>query len=158
MSKFTRTIRSNRFKTILTFVLLAILSISVIGIGVKLNSMVTTKEIPSYSFQRGYVDENGACKTDDLTRSVYSDIINVDGLECSVKNDDIKYQLFYYDETNAFISASAELTDDYTASTDSSLPDNAKYVRIVISPINGDVVTIGNYLVYASHLSITVSK
>lgn len=158
MSKFKRTIRSSRFKTILTFVLLAILSISVIGIGVKLNNMTTTQELPAYSFQRGYVDTSGVCKLDDLTKGVYSDVVNVDGLEIKVNKNDVKYQLNFYDENNAFVGSSAELTSDYKASADNTLPTNAKYVRIEIMPINGDVITVGNYLVYAAHLDITYNK
>ena len=158
MSKFKRTIRSSRFKTILTFVLLTILSISVIGIGVKLNNMTTTKELPTYSFQRGYINESGSCKTDDLTTGVYSDLINIDGLEIKVLKQDVKYQINYYDENNNFLQTSSDLTVDYSSASDVSLPTNAKYVRIEIMPTNGDVVTIGNYLVYASHLQITYYK
>lgn len=158
MSKFKRTIRSSRFKTILTFVLLTILSISVIGIGVKLNNMSTTKELPTYSFQRGYINETGSCKTDDLTIGIYSDLITVDDLEIKVLKDDVKYQINYYDENNNFLQSSTDLTSDYSSASDVSFPAEAKYVRIEIMPNNGDVVTIGNYLVYASHLEITYSK
>ena len=158
MSKFRRTIRSSRFKTILTFVLLTILSISVIGIGVKLNNMSNTKELPAYSFQRGYIDETGICKIDDLTKSVYSDIISVDGLEIKVEKNDVKFQLNFYDENGNFLGVSEEMTQDYKASADDTIPENAKLVRLEIMPLNGDVITLGNYLVYAGHLEIIYNK
>ena len=120
--------------------------------------MTTTQELPAYSFQRGYVDTSGVCKLDILTQSVYSDVINVDGLEIKVNKNDVKYQLNFYDVNYTFISSSEELTSDYKASADNTLPTDAKYVRIEIMPITGDTVTSGNYLVYASHLDITYNK
>ena len=50
------------------------------------------------------------------------------------------------------------MTQDYKASADDTIPEDAKLVRLEIMPLNGDVITLGNYLVYAGHLEIIYNK
>lgn len=138
---------------IVSLALTLITAISIIT-AVKLNDSIKTKEIGWTSYSIGSLN----VETGKLEESRYSirteDYITLDGFICEISEDaEITYRLFFYDKDKAFIEASDDLTDDF-----STVVENAKYVRIVITPITDVEFSLTNISTYAKQLTVTVNK
>ena len=82
----------------------------------------------------GLNDANG--KFEESKKTIYTkDAFECYGLEVSLDFDNnIKYQLFYYDENNEFIGSSDIMTSTFD-SDDTLMPYETKYCRIEVTPI-----------------------
>lgn len=142
-------------------VMLAVLCIAVIVLvgtvtvlAIQLNR-TTTATLFGTAYAVGTLDENG--KAAESKENIYTkDLISVDGLKITVKEKaDVQYKLYFYDADKAFVSASEEwLTADF----DGTIPETAKYVRIVIDPIEDNEVFVFEVLGYANQLTVTYNK
>lgn len=135
-------------------VLLALIG-AVIGLAVKLNRQTDIQRLGGEAYSIGILDEMGEKK--DGNTSIYTRrAIAVDGLTCKLKfNAKIKYKLFFYDEDDAFISSTEDLTADFDGK---GIPGNADSVRIMITPLEDDRVTLTEVLDYAKQLTVTVNR
>ena len=159
MSRFVRKMKTNKFKFIITFVLISILSIAVIGLSFKLNNSLSTETIKASAYS--------VCQLDDSTGKIaesegylVSDFINADGLKCELKKDaEISYRVFAYDENKTFIGATDSLSEDATLS-DLGLEniENVKYVRIQIMPLADSNISFIEVSGYVGQLTVTVNK
>lgn len=165
MKNFFRRIR---WKEILCFVLLAAIGIgAIVGIA----SALTTKEkqVSSFAFARGAIDENGEYVESD--RSIYTeDLIECHGLRIEPDFEATgTYQVFYYSDAKVFVGAS-ELFDCasdgiYKKGDSYSF---AKYCRVVYTPevpkdddgyIDEDFkIRFYNLFSYADQINIYVNK
>lgn len=142
-------------------VMLAVLCIAVIVLvgtvtvlAIQLNR-TTTATLFGTAYAVGTLDNNG--KVAESKENIYTkDLISVDGLKITVKEKaDVQYKLYFYDADKAFVSASEEwLTADF----DGTIPETAKYVRIVIDPIEDNEVSVFEVLGYANQLTVTYNK
>lgn len=142
-------------------VMLAVLCIAVIVLvgtvtvlAIQLNR-TTTATLFGTAYAVGTLDDNG--KVAESKENIYTkDLISVDGLKITVKEKaDVQYKLYFYDADKAFVSASEEwLTADF----DGTIPETAKYVRIVIDPIEDNEVFVFEVLGYANQLTVTYNK
>lgn len=142
-------------------VMLAVLCIAVIVLvgtvtvlAIQLNR-TTTATLFGTAYAVGTLDDNG--KVAERKENIYTkDLISVDGLKITVKEKaDVQYKLYFYDADKAFVSASEEwLTADF----DGTIPETAKYVRIVIDPIEDNEVFVFEVLGYANQLTVTYNK
>lgn len=142
--------------------------VAVLGVGlggaalIKQISGEKTKEVSStFGYETGLLDaETGREKTG-ATAWRTKDFIPVKGLvvDMSEDNSDISYNIYYYDADKAFLSkTSASLKVDYTASKDSSLPSDAKYVRIVFEHANDTDISSGDIRSYAKEYTVSYDK
>lgn len=113
-----------------------------------------TKEISSLAYKIGALDDNGAFMNN--TASIVSkDFISSDGLTVKLQeNAEVSYKVFFYDTDKAFVSASEVQSADYAG----TIPENAKYAKIVITPLHDAEVSIFEMSGYAKQLTVTVNK
>lgn len=90
----------------------------------------------SLSWEIGGLTSTG--KYTETKKSIYTkESFSCDGLKTILDFDsNIKYQVFFYDEKDVFISATEVLTE----SKEHEVPENAELARIVITPIWGSDV------------------
>ncbi len=142
-------------------VMLAVLCIAVIVLvgtvtvlAIQLNR-TTTATLFGTAYAVGTLDDNG--KVAESKENIYTkDLISVDGLKITVKEKaDVQYKLYFYDADKAFVSASEEwLTADF----EGTIPETAKYVRVVIDPIEDNEVSVLEVFGYADQLTVTYNK
>lgn len=113
-----------------------------------------TKEISSLAYKIGALDDNGAFMKN--TASIVSkDFISSNGLTIKLQeNAEVSYKVFFYDADKAFVSASELQSADYAG----TIPENAKYAKIVITPLHDAEVSIFEMSGYAKQLTVTVNK
>ena len=145
-----RTKRKINWKKVISIVCVVILSISCLGLISSCFKNDDNKTIHP-SFTRGGLDENGEyveTKTSIFTEDMFECL----GLRVTT---DIKfkgtYQIFYYNYDGVFLSAS----DTYTKTTRLSLPELAKYARIMITPASGE--ELGYFDVYGVKKLVDIS-
>lgn len=150
--------RSDAIKWVVAFVLIALLIGAVVTMGITLNKQVTTKTLGTSAYAIGTLDENGEYAKD--TATIYTkDFVTVDGLKIELaEKAEIQYKLYFYDENDkqekTFISA----TEYLTANFDGTIPDNAKFVKIVIDPLNDAEVSTFEIRGYATQLEVTYNR
>lgn len=113
-----------------------------------------TREISSLAYKIGALDDNGAFMKN--TASIVSkDFISSNGLTIKLQeNAEVSYKVFFYDVDKAFVSASEVQSADYAG----TIPENAKYAKIVITPLHDAEVSIFEMSGYAKQLTVTVNK
>lgn len=136
--------------SVLGFVLLLSL---IIALFVKLDRQTTTQEIGREAYSIGLLNEDGSEK--DGKTAIRTGFITVDGLACDLQDKaDITYELYFYDGDEKFISASGSQAVDWSG----SVPGNAKYVRIVITPKADEEVTLLEVRGYMEQLTVRVNR
>ena len=120
----------------------------------------TTDVLSSSDYTLGTIDETG--KILESKKSAYTkDMYDVTDLEITVDEETVTvtYRVVYYDEDKEFISATDEFEGDYETT---SLPENAKYFRLVVTPymVDGEDVTLTvfNKAKYVEQLEVTYKK
>lgn len=120
----------------------------------------TTDMLSSKDYIIGTIDDSG--KILESKKSAYTkDMYDVTDLEITVDEETatVTYRVVYYDEEKKFISVSDELEDDYDIT---SLPVNAKYFRLIVTPymVDGEDVTLTlfNKAKYVEQLEVTYKK
>ena len=150
--RFSR--KSNKVMLAVLCIAVIVLVSTVTVLAIQLNR-TTTATLFGTAYAVGTLDDNG--KVAESKENIYTkDLISVDGLKITVKEKaDVQYKLYFYDADKAFVSASEEwLTADF----DGTIPETAKYVRIVIDPIEDNEVFVFEVLGYANQLTVTYNK
>ncbi len=154
--------KTDKIKWIITTGLIAILSVGLIAVGVKVSNNEKTKTIDSsaWTYEIGAIDSNGDYLRD-TSSTVMKDFITTDGLKIAIKDDaTITYSVHFYNEDQEYIGSSDVLTEDLEFSalpTDSEFA-NAKYVKVEVTPTNDAEVSFFEINGYVGQLSITVNK
>ncbi|MGN1062515.1 MAG: hypothetical protein ACI4RO_05230 [Candidatus Scatosoma sp.] len=152
----------DKIKWIVTLIVGLGLVACVIGLTVRLNNNEKTKEVSAtFGYETGLLDAETGRDKSGATAWRTKDFVPVKGLVIDIdeKSGDVSYNIFYYDEDKAFISkTSAALKVDYTASEDSSLPADAKYVRIVFEHANDTDISSSDIRTYCKEITVTYDK
>lgn len=113
-----------------------------------------TKEISSLAYKIGALDDNGAFVKN--TASIVSkDFISSDGLTIKLQeNAEVSYKVYFYDADKNFVSKTEVQSADYAG----TIPENAKYAKIVVTPLHDAEVSIFEMSGYAKQLTVTVNK
>lgn len=113
------------------------------------------KELSSwFDFEVGAVDETGKFDKDAET-NIVSDLIKVEGMKIELDNEDLSYEVHYYDEDETYISSTTAMTLDFDAS-EAVLPDLAVYARVEITHAEDDEITFGERLEYLKDVTVTI--
>ncbi len=116
-----------------------------------------TKELSRWTgFEVGAVDEKGDFDKDAET-NIVSDLVKVDGLTIELDNEDLSYEVHYYDEDEKYISSTTALTVDYDSAS-VVLPDLAVYARVEITHAEDDEITFGERLDYLKDVTVTIAN
>ncbi len=154
MSSFKK--RMN-IKWIITFILIAMLTVALIFAFVKIEKNEKTKTLGtnSFTYAIGLLDAEG--EYEQGTSSIYlKDFESVDGLTVEVKDKaTVTYKLFFYDENKEFIDMTSDLSLNFDSS---STPETAEYFRIMITPTNDAEVSFFEINDYAGQLTVSVNK
>ena len=158
MSSFGRTRLSSNIKWIITWVLVAMLTVAMIVAFVKIDKNEDTKTIGanSLTYSVGIINDSGIFVEDNKTGIAMSSYYSVDGLTCDLKEDaKITYSIFFYDEDKTFLESAKGLIEDFDGS---EIPETAEYFRIMIDPTEDDEVKWYEVNGYAKQLTVTVNK
>lgn len=150
--------RSDTVKWVIAFILIALLVGAVIGLAVTLNNQITTATLGSTAYAIGALDENGE-EVKDTSVIRTKNHVTVDGLKIEIADKaEIQYKLYFYGENDKgekeFISA----TEYLTANFNGTIPANAKFVKIVIDPLEDAEVSILEVGNYAKQLEVTYNR
>ena len=106
-------------------------------------------------YRIGGLDGSGKYMSTD--KSVYTkNAFECQGLNVTpVFDNDISYQIYFYDQNNEFVHTTGRLTGTFTQD---SIPFFAKYARIVVTPNNDNKVTLFELRKYANQLETTVYR
>lgn len=150
--------RSDAVKWTIAFILIILLVGAVVGMGIALNKQITTRTLGATAYVVGNIDEQGLAAKDTATICT-KDFVTVDGLKVEIaEKAEIRYKLFFYSENadgeKSFISATAFLTADFSG----TIPANAKYVKVVIDPLNDSDISLLEVRGYAAQLQVTYNR
>lgn len=159
MKKYRQRNKRNKFKFILSFILIGILAISVIALAVKLNESLTTKQLGVTDYSICSLDNStGEEKESELY--IVSDYFTVDGLKCELKKDaEISYKLFFYKADKTFVGSS-EVLEESTTLNDLEFDNlsDIEYVRVQIQPIEDSSVSLLEVVGYSRQLTVSYNK
>lgn len=141
------------FKIIVCVLLVALIGGVTYAI-VRVAQKEDTKEISSLAYKIGALDDNGDFVKN--TASIVSkDFVSTDGLTIKLQeNADVSYKVYFFDTDKAFVSATEAQSADYVG----TIPENAKFSKIVITPLHDAEVSIFEMSGYAKQLTVTVNK
>ena len=142
-------------------ILIIVLVLAVVGGGifgiVKLadQGKFDYKKISNLAYGIGGLDGSGKYMNTD--QSIYTkDAFECQGLNCTlVFDNDISYQIYFYDQNNEFVHTTGKLTGAFVQD---SVPFFAKYARIVITPNDDNKVSLLEVNKYAKQLKTTVYR
>lgn len=146
--------KSNKVMLAVFCIAVIVLAGTVTVLAIQLNR-TTTATLFGTAYAVGTLDDNG--KVAESKENIYTKyLISVDGLKITIKEKaDVQYKLYFYDADKAFVSASEEwLTADF----EGTIPETAKYVRVVIDPIEDNEVSVLEVFGYADQLTVTYNK
>lgn len=151
--------RKNLILWIVCFSLIAVIAIGLIVSFARINAAIPTKTVSTSAYEIGLLG------TDDGeyvigTTSIYTeDNIPVDGLKCKpTATASIEYQVFFYDEEDKFISATSVFEDDIWSTEFYEVPENAKFARVMITPLHDPEISSKEVRTYAEMLTVTHNK
>ena len=141
------------FKIIVCVLLVALIGCVTYAI-VRVAQKEDTKEISSLAYKIGALDDNGDFVKN--TASIVSkDFVSTDGLTIKLQeNADVSYKVYFFDTDKAFVSATEAQFADFAG----TIPENAKFAKIVITPLHDAEVSIFEMSGYAKQLTVTVNK
>ena len=152
--------KADKIKWIITSGLIAILSIGLIAVGVKVSNNDTTKTLYNnlFTYEVGAIDESGDYLKD-TSSAVTKNFVTTDGLKIDLQDDaTVKYSLHFYNEDKEFISSSLDLTEDFDSSVENAIPEGAEFVKIEVTPLNDAEVSLFEINGYVGQLVVTVNK
>ena len=145
-------------KWIVTFSLIALITVALAVAFVQINRSVTTETLASYHYTVGALSaEDG--KPEEGKSSLYTkETITLDELTCKpTVAAEIEYQVFFYDKEDAFVGATSVRTGDFDAKS-ASIPESAVSARILIMPTEDEEITFFEIGGYADMLKVTFAK
>ena len=150
-----RYFRKKKFskKSIIALVVAAIIIIGAIcGIAIAINNANAERKTLSLSYSVGGLTDTGAYKASET--SIYTKSAFVcDGLEIDLDdNSDVKFEVYYYGKSGAFISSTGMMSKDYVA----ELKNGEKTARIVVTPVFSQPIDEEDVAGYAKQLKVSV--
>ena len=125
----------NKLKKVgLALLSLVVLGASVMGIANLANNLKSEQKIIHPAFNVGGLDTNGEHVDQDTT--LYSNEFLAQGLQIKLDfENDIKYQVYYYDEDSEFVKASDVMDGNYNVTKDTRMKDiEFTSARVLIIP------------------------
>lgn len=156
-NELTRHKRSDTVKWVIIFLLVIGIIGAVVALFVQMDRQTTVTELGPEAYMIGALDEEGKAADGDasiVTRKAFT----TDGLKVELQDDaKVTYELFFYDEENAFISSTGALSTDFLGLT---VPINSETAKIVITPTEDedDFISLTEVIGYASQVTVTINR
>lgn len=154
--------KRKNIKRVLLFILIGVLAFtSIFGVAALSQKLKKDEKTIYPAFSVGGLTTDGEYL--DTNASIFTKkAFECNGLEVKLDFDaKIKYQIFYYDDLDTFISSSEE----YTSSTKADIPEDATHARLVVVPVWNKDVELEDRVChwyditkYSSQLEISVLK
>ena len=144
-------------KWVIIFLLVIGIIGAVVALFVQMDRQTTVTELGPEAYMIGALDEEGKAADGDasiVTRKAFT----TDGLKVELQDDaKVTYELFFYDEENAFISSTGALSTDFLGLT---VPINSETAKIVITPTEDedDFISLTEVIGYASQVTVTINR
>ncbi len=117
-------------------------------------SKVDSVDLTPSNYQIATINDEGGLDKGDKS-SIVSKFVDVKGMKISVEEDSTAgYVVHYYDADKEYISSTEKQTADYALEA----PEDAKFARIEIVPINDNYISIFEKGEYASQIKVSLSK
>ncbi len=152
--------KGDKIKWIITTGLIAILSVGLIAVGVKVSNNDTTKTLNNnlFTYEIGVLDDNGDYLKD-TSSVVMKDFASVDGLQIALKDDaTVTYTVHFFNEDKEYISSTENLSVDFDGSATNAIPEGAEFFKIEVKPTNDAEVSLFEINGYVGQLVVTVNK
>lgn len=149
--------RSDTVKWIIVFLLVFALVGAVAALFVQVDRRTTTTVLGAEAYTIGALDEEGKAADGD-TSIVTRKAFTTDGLKVELADDaKVSYELFFYDEENAFISSTGALSTGFLGLT---VPLDAETAKIVITPTEDEdgKVSLTEVIGYADQVTVTMDR
>ncbi len=145
--------KMDKTSRILMIVLIGVMVIVGVSL-IKQSANEKTKTLGLIDWEIGAIDADGEFLKD--TGSIVTkDFHNVEDLEIELAKDAmVSYKVFYYDEDEAFISASNALSADYAGTA----PEGAVYFKLMVTPSNDAEVSLLEIPGYVEQISVVCAK
>lgn len=156
-NELTRHKRSDTVKWVIIFLLVIGIIGAVVALFVQMDRQTTVTQIGPEAFSIASIDEEGKeaeSNVSIMTRKAFT----TDGLKVELQDDaKVTYELFFYDEENAFISSTGALSTDFLGLT---VPINAETAKIVITPTEDEdgFISLTEVIGYASQVTVTMNR
>ena len=144
-------------KWVIVFLLVIGLVGAVVALFVMLDRQTTVSELGPEAYMIGALDEEGKEADGDasiVTRKAFT----TDGLKIELADEaKVSYELFFYDEDDAFISSTGALSTDFLGLM---VPLNAETAKIVITPVEDEdgKVSLTEVIGYADQVTVTIDR
>lgn len=149
--------RSDTVKWVVIFLLVIGIIGAVVALFVQMDRQTTVTELGPEAYKVGAMDAEG--NEDDADTSIVTrNAFTTDGLKVELAEDaTVTYELFFYDEDDAFISSTGALATDFLGLT---TPLNAETAKIVITPTEDEdgKVSLTEVWGYADQLTVTMDR
>ena len=152
--------KTNKRKWFFTGIAFLLITIVLVGFGIKLNKQEKTVTLNGLNYSIGAISSTTG-KNVDSKLSIYTkNYGNVDGMEIKLNEDaTITFKVAFYDEDKHFIAMSDALDEDFDTE---DIESGSKYFRVVVTPnqVDGEDVKLNviNFIQYANMLKITYNK
>lgn len=149
--------KSDTVKWVIIFLLVIGIIGALVALFVQLDRQTTVTELGPEAYMIGALDEEGKAVDGDasiVTRKVFT----TDGLKVELADDaKVTYELFFYDEEDAYISSTGALSTDFLGLT---VPLNAETAKIVITPVEDEdgKVSLTEVIGYADQVTVTIDR
>ncbi|MCM1043270.1 MAG: hypothetical protein NC350_03560 [Corallococcus sp.] len=152
--------RSDTVKWVIVSIVLVLLIGAVTVMGIALNKQITTRTLGASAYSIGSLDEAGEFFVKDSSCIYTKEFVTTDGLQIKLAEDaEIQYKLYFYGENDEQEKTLISVTEYLTADLDTSaIPEGAKFVKIVIDPLNDDEISSLEIRGYASQLEVTYNR
>ena len=111
-----------------------------------------------FNYEVAAVNEEGEFEKDAET-NIVSDLVEVEGMKVEIdKNDDLTFEVHFYDEDEKYLSSTAALTEFDAQAEDTVLPEGAKYARVEFTHADDDEISFDEMLEYLGDVTITLTK
>lgn len=153
-------VKSDSIKWIIAFLLIIGIVITSSVLLVRVSRLENKQTVSTSVYSRGGLNSTGGYV--DTDESIYTKkYISAKGLEVSIVEDaTVTYELFFYqdiDGKHTFMTKSGSLRTDLAADSE-IIPEGADYVRIVITPLNDDNISLFEVRKYAKQITVKHSK
>ena len=149
--------RSDTVKWVIIFLLVIGIIGAVVALFVQMDRQTTVTELGPEAYMIGALDEEGKAADGDasiVTRKAFT----TDGLKIELTDEaKVTYELFFYDEEDAFISSTGALSTDFLGLT---VPLDAETAKIVITPTEDEdgKVSLTEVIGYADQVTVTMDR
>lgn len=111
-----------------------------------------------FDFEVGAVTEDGEFDKDAET-NIVSDLVEVQGMKVKIdKNDDLTFEVHYFDKDEKYISSTAALTEFDAQAKDTVLPEGAKYARVEFTHAKDDEISFDERIEYLGDVTVTLTE